>query len=136
MMDIDRFDAVTRILTRSGSRRQALTVAFSGSCGTLTWPDAQEAVAKDCKRIKTKAKRKKCLAKTRQGNNPLPLSCADGQRVCQGGCIPSNQCCTDGDCPASTPSCCGGGCVNILTNLGHCGRCGAGCGFNEQCGSG
>src|SRR5215203_142415 len=105
-MDEIRFDAIARSFSSAGSRRRALTGLLLGSLGLLgAWAD--EATAKNCKKIKKKQKRKKCLAKAKLGDTPpvSSLSCPEGQRVCQGSCIPSNQCCTDGDCPASTPTC-------------------------------
>jgi hypothetical protein len=38
-------------------------------------------------------------------------SCPGGQKVCAGNCIPSNQCCTDAECPPAAPRCCGRTCV-------------------------
>jgi hypothetical protein len=63
-------------------------------------------------------------------------SCPGGQKVCGGTCIPNNQCCTNSDCPQGTPQCCGGACVNVLTDVRNCGSCGAACLFNEVCTSG
>ncbi len=40
-----------------------------------------------------------------------PPACPEGRKPCAGGCIPSNQCCTNSDCPAATPDCYGGACV-------------------------
>ena len=65
-------------------------------------------------------------------HHPHRMSVPPG-RIVWGRCIPNNQCCTDGDCPAATPRCCSGACVDVLTDVKHCGRCGAGCKFNEQC---
>ena len=137
-MDSYRFDSLTRSLTTASSRRDALASLLGGTLGLLGLADA---AAKDCKKIKDKKKRKTCLAKAKDTTSqppppPIAPPCPEGKRLCNGACIPSNQCCTDGDCPASTPTCCGGGCVSVLTDLGHCGRCGAGCGFNEQCSTG
>jgi len=63
-MDGFAFDALTRSLTSAGSRRGALAGLVSGTLGLVsTWAD--EATAKNCKKIKNKKKRKKCLAKAR-----------------------------------------------------------------------
>jgi hypothetical protein len=42
-------------------------------------------------------------------------SCPSGQKVCAGNCIPSNQCCTNADCPAASPRCCRGSCSQCCT---------------------
>jgi hypothetical protein len=60
-------------------------------------------------------------------------SCPGGQKVCDSNCIPNNQCCTNRDCPASSPTCCGGACLNVLTDERNCGTCGTRCSVNEHC---
>jgi hypothetical protein len=60
-------------------------------------------------------------------------SCPGGQKNCNGTCIPSNQCCTNSDCPVAVPDCCAGTCVNRQTDERHCGSCGVRCTVNEQC---
>ena len=63
-MDADRFDALSRSFTATGSRRQALIGLLSGTLGLFgTW--VEESAAKNCKKIRNKAKRKKCLARAR-----------------------------------------------------------------------
>jgi hypothetical protein len=42
---------------------------------------------------------------------PAGVNCAAGQKPCQGGCIPSNQCCADADCAPGAPRCCNGACI-------------------------
>lgn len=42
---------------------------------------------------------------------PAAAECAVGQKPCQGRCIPSNQCCVDGDCAPGAPRCCNGTCI-------------------------
>jgi len=131
-MDDSRLDRLARSLATAGSRRRAL-IGMLGSALGLLGSQAEQAAAKKCKKIKDKQKRKKCLAKTRR--TPAP-PCPEGQKPCGGRCIPNNQCCTDSDCPAATPRCCSGACVDVLTDVKHCGRCGAGCLFNERCSAG
>src|SRR5215217_810785 len=60
-------------------------------------------------------------------------SCPSGQKVCRDACIPNNQCCTNDDCPAANPTCCGGVCVNAQIDERNCGICGRHCTVNEQC---
>jgi hypothetical protein len=77
-----------------------------------------------------------CGAELVCANGQCASSCPGGQKVCNGDCIPNNQCCTGSDCPAASPTCCGGACVNVQFDARNCGRCGAACGLNEQCVSG
>jgi hypothetical protein len=66
-------------------------------------------------------------------NGRCASSCPRGQKNCAGNCIPNNQCCTDADCSASTPTCCGGACLDLLADERNCGACGARCSINETC---
>ena len=60
-MDADRLDALFQSLA-AGSRRRALTGLLSGTLGLFgTW--VEESAARTCKKIRNKAKRKKCLAR-------------------------------------------------------------------------
>jgi hypothetical protein len=95
-MDGAQFDALARALGDARSRRAVLSGLLAGTLGMLGWATTQDTAAKNCKKIKNKAKRKKCLAQAKDATPPP--SCADGQRLCGGACIPSNQCCADGDC--------------------------------------
>ena len=60
-------------------------------------------------------------------------SCPSGQKVCRDACIPNNQCCSNDDCPAASPTCCGGVCVDAQIDERNCGICGRHCTVNEQC---
>lgn len=60
-------------------------------------------------------------------------TCPGGQKDCAGECIPSNQCCTSSDCPAATPDCCGGACVDAATDPHNCGGCGVRCSGGRAC---
>jgi hypothetical protein len=71
--------------------------------------------------------------------------CPTGQKPCGGGCIPTNQCGTNPDCPAVRPTCCGGACVNSQTDASNFGGCGTTCeswqtctggGCHPECGGG
>ena len=89
-MEADRLDSLTRSLSMTGSRRRTLTGLLVGTLGFLG-ARVEATAARNCKKIKNKQKRKKCLAKANGG-------CPSGQKPCDGGCIPSTQCCTTADC--------------------------------------
>ena len=84
-MDVDRFDRLTRSLAIAGPRRGVLSGLLVGAVSLLGWSKAQDAVAKDCKKIKDKKKRKACQKKA-QGTTaqppasdpPPPLACGAG----------------------------------------------------------
>jgi hypothetical protein len=124
-MDGSAFDRLTQSLITAGSRRRALGSLFASTLGLLgSW--REEAAAKNCKKIKNKRKRKKCLAKAK-----TTATCPVGQKPCDGSCIPSNQCCDNGDCqvsgqvciarqctcPSIFPDVCGGACVAACNRI-------------------
>ena len=88
-MDGFTFDRLTRDLSSGGSRRHVLGGLLAGTLGLLG-AQTEDAAAKNCKKIKNKAKRKKCLAKAH--------SCPAGQRSCLGACLSVLVCCDDTDC--------------------------------------
>jgi hypothetical protein len=99
-MDGSRFDTLSRALVRDHSRR-GLTrllggLVLGGSLAVRGSP-ADEA----------KGKGKKHHKKHRGRSGP---TCPEGQKPCQGGCIPSNQCCENSDCPGGR-ICQSGACV-------------------------
>jgi hypothetical protein len=101
-MDPTRFDCLTRSVTNPVSRRAVLGGLLVATLGLLGRSDAG---AKKRKGKKSKGKGKKTrTAATTAG-------CPAGQKPCGGGCIPSNQCCTNGDCGANAPRCCQGTCL-------------------------
>ena len=124
-MDGFRFDALTRALSSAGSRR-ALAAGFAGALGMLprVAPDDAAARKKPCPPCK-KRKQGKCKKKLPDGTAcpnggtcqsgrcvaATPGGCPSGQKPCAGRCIPSNQCCTNSDCPALRPSCEQGACT-------------------------
>src|SRR5215212_893718 len=99
-MDADRFDTLARALTDARSRRGALASLLGGTLGLLTLTETAG------RHKKHKKKRKPPPV----GTTP-PVACPEGQKSCRGSCLPSNQCCTDGDCPALRPSCQQGACT-------------------------
>ena len=114
---VDRFDALTRALATSGSRRQALGL-LAGSLGLLA-VSAGEAEAHDlrekCKEIRSKKKRRKCIKEARRHK---------------------------AEHEAETPRCdeglttCAGACHDVKTSKEHCGACNNACQGLEVCQSG
>jgi hypothetical protein len=99
-MDGSRFDSLVVSLHTTRSRRRALAGLLAGALGFLS-SEADEAVAKNCKKIKNKTKRKKCLAKAKQcvpncagkvcGDDgcggTCGVACSVGQRCQSGACV-------------------------------------------------
>jgi hypothetical protein len=114
-MNADRFDALSRGVSISGSRRRILAITLSSALVLPLGLGQTEAhnPLKTCKKKSGKQK-KTCLKKAKAHNAqhaaetaspPPPTSlpptgCGTGQRSCpeRGGCIPTAQCCTDADC--------------------------------------
>ena len=115
-MEGERFDALTRAARASSPRRALLATALSGLAGLPLALDA------DAGRKKGKKKRNR---KKNQALPPPSAACAEGQKLCQGTCIPSNQCCVDADCAALAPRCCQGTCIRPTE-----------CCSNADCGAG
>jgi hypothetical protein len=118
-MDGSHFDTLSRSFSTAGSRRRALGGLLLGALGLLHGGSAEDALAHDlkakCKKKSGEAK-KKCLKKAKKHaaahtTPPPPGGCPSGQKACGGGCIPSNQCCTNGDCPSLRPQCQQGACT-------------------------
>ena len=136
-MDPTRFDALSRSLADGHSRRGLTRVLGGLTLGLFGWQHVEDILAADakkCKKIKDKAKRKKCLKKAQETDStptegglpvdpgttslqpdpstttPPPITCPSGQKPCGGRCIPSDQCCTNSDCPDFRPHCQGGVC--------------------------
>ncbi len=114
-MDADRFDAVARSLRTARSRRGLThllgTLALGGPLALLELTETEAG-------RKKKKKKKRSVATV----PPPPATCVEGQRPCNGACIPSNQCCTDSECGEVAPRCCRGTCLRA----GEC------C-FNSEC---
>jgi hypothetical protein len=126
-MDADRFDALSRSLTRARSRRTALASLLGGALGlvALREVDAKKKRCPPCK----KRKKGKCKKKKPDGT-----ACPGG--TCQGGrclltrCTPScrGKVCGDDGCGGSCGSCGAVPCTNGACNcagqpdLRDCGR--------------
>jgi hypothetical protein len=119
-MDADRFDALSRSLSDACSRRGVLASLLGATLG-LVGLDRTEAKKKcpPCKKRKNgKCKKNKPDGTACPGGacqrgvcqpTPAPEDPCPGQRLCDGACIPTNQCCTAADCPAGY-QCCSGVC--------------------------
>lgn len=79
-MDGSRFDALSRVLADVRSRR-SLPRLLSGLLlgGSLAFPDLLPTAAKSKKRRKKHKPRP-----------PVPVSCATGEKPCDGRCIPAS----------------------------------------------
>jgi hypothetical protein len=83
-MDAARFDALAKSLTEIRSRRSALGGLLLGSGGLLSLAAAEDAAARNCKKIKNKKRRRKCRA------NQKPSTCAAESRCGEGCCEPDS----------------------------------------------
>lgn len=143
-MDGSQFDAWARTLFETQSRRRVTRQLGGLVLGApLAFRHPGEVLAK---RKKANKKKKK------QGNRPIvPPGCPSGEKTCEGGCIPSSQCCNTADCPGAgricSPArqCCtkndfpnGGSatnCCSLSSSSGFCRGQAAGtiCTFAEVC---
>jgi hypothetical protein len=122
-MDGARFDTLACAFVVAGTRRRIVAVALAGALG-LFGAQAEQTAAKNCRKIKDKKKRKKCLAKAK----PCTPMCAGkicGDDGCGGICgVP---------CGANTV-CQGGSCVCAFASCGgRCCRAGQVCLVNGSC---
>lgn len=95
-MDGSRFDALTKSLTATGSRRGTLGALLVTSLGLLGWNGAARVQAHDligkCKKIEDKDKRKKCLKRARKHkaqHTTRIAGCSTGLPRCGGSCCPA-----------------------------------------------
>ena len=121
-MDADRFDSLVRALTDTRSRRDVLRGLLAASLGLLGWSAAEDATAKECKKIKDKKKRKKCLKKA-AACRPNCAGRVCGDDGCGGTCgtcahVPCQDVCQGGACLSANDSPCifGGRCLNGTCN--------------------
>jgi hypothetical protein len=105
-MDALRFDTLTRLLTRTGSRRRALLAALGGALGTtLVAFSVEEAAAKKtCPPCRKRNKQGRCRKKKSDGTKCPDGTCENGRCVataapptCRGldsPCTADVQCCS------------------------------------------
>jgi hypothetical protein len=151
LLEPERFDALARSLTTTGSRPRLLGALVLGSLGRLAVGSVNEAAAHDalrgCAKLKGKRK-KKCIKKARAHNaehdNPSSPVCDNGQTTCAGACfdlqsseehcgICGNQCterevCQAGDCcrPSFTL------CTDVCAAGSNCSACCSGFCFSDN----
>ena len=117
-MDDSRFDALARRLSDARPRRPLLGAGLTAlaALGTgLTW--SSEADAKK----KKKKKKKKSGSTTPPPTTRPPVTCLNGQPLCDGKCCPTGQSCNNGACRCngSNKINCGDRCCNSLTEICH-----------------
>lgn len=155
-MDAPRFDDLARSLVQIRSRRGALQGLLLGTGGLLSLTVAQDAAAKNCRKIKNKARRRQCLANKKAPTCPAASQCGDGccaADSCFASAIDDQTveplgfaCCpADKLCRSATPpypdQCCypDETCQPSLVTTGGeslcCRPCGTGCclQFNQEC---
>jgi hypothetical protein len=110
-MDAPRFDALARSLTEIRSRRGALRGLLLGAGGLLSLAAAQDASAKNCRKIKNKKRRKKCLAKAETCATPCGSGCCEADACFAESVDPDNgeplafACCPGGQfCRSTKPN--------------------------------
>ena len=116
-MDGQRFDALTRNLATT-SRRRALGLLAGGALGGIL---AKVGLA-DAAAQETEAARRR----RRNRDRDRDRDDRDGNGDVGDDCSGSNDCRRDLEC-------CGGRCINTLTDNRACGGCGRACGRNETC---
>jgi len=112
-MDPQHFDALTRRISRAGSRRRVLTALVGGAFGRVLAQPQVDQVAAGCSAFNFP-----CNA----SSSCCPdagLRCQDGHCRCKKGWK---------RCPDS-----GIGCQNLNTNPDHCGECGHACSAAKPC---
>lgn len=122
-MDAPGFDRLARRFTARFDRRRGLGLLASLGLARLGIAPGAEGKKKKKKACPPCRKRKKgkckgtqadgtaCAGGTCQGGSCIAgTTCGSGQKACNGGCIPSNQCCIDTDCAPDAPRCCRGTC--------------------------
>jgi hypothetical protein len=140
-MESSKFDALTKALATSTSRRQALkTLAATTFGGILALSGIGQVFAENTCKPPCLAGQKCCGGKCLDTNKD-PNHCGDCNVVCKSGLCVNGLCCPPGavKCGNSCCSftCCGSNtCVNTQTDVKNCGACGNVCGNNQTCKNG
>ena len=133
-MDGDRFDAMTRALGASRSRRGFLRTLAGGLAAAVT--GAAHPVTGEAAGCGKAGERCGCC---KSGLTCTGGTCCPNDRVCNGACCPSGHTCQNGTCvrsgsgdgsPGGCPAGqakCGRSCVDITTGVTNCGGCGLVC---------
>jgi hypothetical protein len=107
-MDGPRFDDLLRTVSATASRRGLLAGLASQLLAVLPSAlggDDAEATKKRKKNKKKRRSQPAPVALLPPLSPPPSGSCPLDQKPCDGGCIPSSQCCDNGDCPISGQTC-------------------------------
>ena len=115
-MDGSRFDALTKALAESGSRRRALGGFLAGALALLGGLQTEEVAAKKCNQ-KDKKKRKRCKKKNKGNTTPSPLSPPPGTTAPMP--VPCPNCLGFSTCHANGRCC--------IDNYNYCGQDAFGC---------
>lgn len=137
-MDPRRFDDMTKRLTTGSSRRQVLKGLAGGALASaLSFVGAGGVVARQCR-----DDGKNCKSDTECCSlfcNPATFTCAVAPPAdtCDPAC-PTGALCVDGACfcPVPTAFCPTDGCVDLQTDVTHCGTCATACATGATCTAG
>jgi hypothetical protein len=75
-LKLNHFDTIAKAWISETSRRRLLASLLGGSLGLLGAPHAEEAVARDCRKIRNKKRRRRCLQKAQTDNVSFPVRAA------------------------------------------------------------
>lgn len=119
-MGVHQFDLLTKSVSQAATRRDAVRVLTAitggGFAALLGMPQreageaerrknaAQKHRKQQRKRNRKRDRKREVKRDRKHDRKPPPQSppaepCADGTKACDGACIPTDQCCTNADCP-------------------------------------
>lgn len=147
-MDTGRFDELARAFAAGGSRRTLLSLSLGGAVG-LSWLDPARGKARSCslgcdvcqqcvklkchKRRKHRYCGKRVCASLDNGASCPGGTCQDGGCVPAGGPPPPSEQQPGGATCFGGMVKCGGKCVDLQRDRGHCGTCDRNCQANADC---
>ena len=136
-MDGTSFDAITRTLVQSRSRRQVVKTLVGGALGGLLGAAGLKEVAAACRRVGQGCNADDDCCPGARCNNKKKCVCRAGRTNCAGRCrnldTDQNNCGACGtECPPGR-TCCGGACVDTDGSSLHCGACGRECSPFTSC---
>jgi hypothetical protein len=143
-MDGTRFDGLTRVIARVGTRRQAIA-ALAAALGGAAVAGGEVSVAATRCRVgrQTCSRDGQCCSGTCQRGKVTPLkdrnrcACGDGETLCGNICADlahdERNCGACGAKCATGSLCCPDGCIDAKTDVDNCGACGNQCGDGSVC---